>query len=527
MFDKLRFLKKPKYTAFFAAVLFGFLIHLFGLVTIVHNYDDIAVNPVGFGSSVQSGRWGLGVLGGVFHLLFGSYNIPFLYGLIFLFFIGLSVAMIVTMFDIKSHKLAIIIGALFVVFPTATSTMFFKYTAHYYAVAIFLAVWAAKKLAESKRGFILGTLFIVLSLSIYQAYLPLTIGLLVLFLLKRILEDDSSTFVRTIQTGLFFCLSIITAFILYRLSVELSIVVGNKVLVIVRQAMPSIVIDDFVLSSYQGINSMGNITVSSLFESVIKSFKLFFTLPIEDYCGLASTVVLKILYPVFWLLTVIICGVVLGIKKRKLSHIFGVLLLLVLFPLAVNFIVVMCPNSLIYTLMVYSFVLVPCAPILLIESWNSADSLPRIRVAFKRILASVSIFMIAIYSVSTTVNYTYMYYQTRQAENYVASLVTQIRMTEDFSTDKPWAFIGSIEDPLLNSGWASVPTYGGSGDIKTILNSYSRNEWIKTYIGYTPTFASNGKVSEIKATEEFKSMPIWPNEGSIRVINECVVVRFE
>ena len=82
MLTKLRFLKKPKYTAFLVAVLFGFLIHLFGLLTIVHNYDDIAVNPAGFGSSVQSGRWGLGVLGGVFHIIFGTYNIPFLYGVL-------------------------------------------------------------------------------------------------------------------------------------------------------------------------------------------------------------------------------------------------------------------------------------------------------------------------------------------------------------------------------------------------------------------------------------------------------------
>ena len=471
MLAKLRFLKKPKYTAFFVAVLFGFLIHLFGLITMLHNYDDIAVNPAGFGSSVQSGRWGLAVLGGIFHLIFGTYNVPFLYGLMFLALLGCSAAMIITMFDVKSHKNAALIGALFVVFPTATSTIFFKYTAHYYGVAILLAVWAAKKLVTSKRGFILGTLFIVLSLSIYQAYLPLTIGLLVLYLLKRVLDDKNATFLRTMQTGLFFCLSIITAFILYRLSVEFSVIVGNKILVLVRQAMPSLVVDDFFLSNYQGINSMGEMTFSSLLGSIGDAFKSFFTLPLNDYCGLASSALLKIVYPVFFLLTGAICGIVLFIKKRKLTHVFAVLLLIALFPLAVNFIVVMCPNSFIYTLMVYAFVLVPCAPLLLFESWKTAEALPKARTAIKRSLAVASIAMIAIYSFSTTVNYTYMYYQNRQVENYVSSLVTQIRMTEDFSSDKPWALVGSINDPLLKSGWDSTPTYGGNGSSEKMLNS--------------------------------------------------------
>ena len=120
-----------------------------------------------------------------------------------------------------------------------------------------------------------------------------------------------------------------------------------------------------------------------------------------------------------------------------------------------------------------------------------------------------------------------MYYQNRQVENYVSSLVTQIRMTEDFSSDKPWALVGSINDPLLKSGWDSTPTYGGNGSSEKMLNSYSRPDWIKNYIGYTPTFASDAKVAEIKATDEFKSLPLWPSEGSIRVINGCVVVRFE
>lgn len=522
-----RLFKTPKRTALVAAVACGFFIHLFGLLTIIHNYDDVYVQPFGFGTTIQSGRWGLAVLGGIFHLLFGSYNVPLLYGVIFLVFIGLSAAQLIALFNVKSHKIAALIGVLFAVFPTATSTLLFKYTAHYYGVAIFLAVMAAKKLAESKRGFFLGTLFIVLSLSIYQAYLPLTLGLLILILLKRTLEDDGATFLRTLRTGLFFCLSVITALAIYRVMVDVSLLVGNKALVLIRQAMPSLVLEDFTLTDYQGINGMGQFTLPSLLASIVEAVTLFFTHPFNGFGDLASTPLLMVLYPVCWALTLTMIVAVFVCKKKKLTHIGGAVLLLVLFPLAVNFIMVMCPDSRVYTLMLYGFVLVPCAPLLLYECWRDISVSPRFRTAFKRVLATVSVLIISAYAMLANLNYTFVYYQTCQTENYVASLVAQIRMTEDYTDDKPWAFIGTINDPLLKTAWDTVPVYGGSCKASNMLNAYSQKDWITHYVGYTPKWANNSQLTKIKSSTEFQSMPVWPDAGSIRVINGCVVVRFQ
>ena len=519
--------KTPQRTALTVAVIGGFLIHLFGLVNMMHNYDDIFANPMGFGSTIQSGRWGLALLGGVFHLLFGTYNVPVLYGVIFLIFAGLSAGEMVRMFRVQSHKIAAVIALLMVVFPAATATLFFKFTAHFYSVGLYLAVVAARKLADSKRGFVLGTLCIVLSLSIYQAYLPLTIGLLVLVLLKRAMEDEDATFLRMVRTGLFFCASIVLALAVYRVMVDVSVVLGNKVLVLVRQAMPTVVIDDFVLVDYQGINTMGQFTLSSLLASVVNAYKMYFAHPFNGFCGLAPTVLLKALYVVFWLLTVCAVAVPLIAKKKRFANVGGAVLLLLLFPLAANFILVMCPDSDVYTIMAYGLVLTLCAPLLLYESWRDVTDLPRVRKVFKRVLAWSSALIILAYGFLTTVNYTYLYYGNRQTENYFSALVTQIRMTEDFTDDKPWAFIGRVNDPLLKSGWDDVPIYGGNAGIKRMYHSYSRNEWITNYVGYKPKWASDAQIAKIKKTEEFRSMPVWPDEGSIRVIEGCVVVRFQ
>ena len=272
---------------------------------------------------------------------------------------------------------------------------------------------------------------------------------------------------------------------------------------------------------------MAEFTLTSLLASIIEAVKLFFIHPFDGFCSLAPTPILQILYPFFSLLLIIAVVVALRMKKKPLSHIGSAVLLLLLFPPAVNFIVVMCPESDIYTLMAYGFVLVPCAPLLLYECWHDERISARLRTIYKRILATASAVMIASYSFFASVNYIHSYYATRQTENYFLSMVTQIRMTDGFSDDLPWAFVGSINDPLLSTPWDSVPVYGGNAGIKRMLNSYSRNEWITNYVGYKPTWASAAQISEIQATEEFKSMPVWPDAGSIRVISGCAVVRFE
>lgn len=520
------FFKTPQRTALVSAVVGGFLVHLFGLVNLMHNYDDIFNSPVGFGSTVQSGRWGLGVLGGIFHLLFGSYNVPLLYGLLFLLLLGVSAYRVVQMFRVESNRIAAAVGLLFVVFPTATSTLFFKFTAHYYGVAIFLAVEAAYRLTKSKGGIFLGTLFMVLSLSIYQAYLPITIGLLVLFLLKRTLDEDGATLWRTLRTGLFFCGSIVAAVVLYRLSVEASIGIGNQVGAFIREHM-GIKVQEFALGDYQGINTMGQFTISSLLASITEAYKLFFTHPFDGFCDLAPTALLKALYVLLWVLTAAGVAVPLMAKKKCLTHVAGALLLLGLFPLAANFITVMCPDSDTYTIMAYGFVLVPWAPLLLYESWRDAAVKAWLRTGFKRVLAVAAAVTVVAYAFLTTVNYTYLYFGNRQTENYFASLVTQIRMTEGFTDDKPWALIGRVRDPLLDSPWDDAPVYGGNAGIQRMYHSYSRNGWITHYVGYTPEWATDKQIAQIKATEEFKAMPVWPDEGSIRIIDGIVVVRFQ
>ena len=131
------------------------------------------------------------------------------------------------------------------------------------------------------------------------------------------------------------------------------------------------------------------------------------------------------------------------------------------------------------------------------------------------------------YANGANVNYTALYYANRQTENYLNAMVVQVRMTEGFDTEKEWAFIGSIDDPLMYNSWQEEDVYGGNNAAVDLINKYSRNWWIRYSFGYSIPQASEEKTQQLAQMQEVKAMPCWPDEGSIKVIGDTVVIKFQ
>jgi len=194
------------------------------------------------------------------------------------------------------------------------------------------------------------------------------------------------------------------------------------------------------------------------------------------------------------------------------------------FPLAVNFVVVMCPNSSIYTLMAYGFLTVPCLPMVICEALGEESCL---RSHGTRLIACLLALLLFYYGYEANVSYAAMHYHNRQMENYYTSLIAQVRMTEGFSTDKKWAFIGSNQDPLLYSGWMDSTKYGGNSNILALRNSYSRHAWMYLYFGYAPPLSTESDIAALIQNDAVRAMPCWPNQGSIKVVDDTVVIKFQ
>lgn len=509
MIQKLSHYPAPR-IAFLGAMAAGLTTHLFGIVNVLHNQDDIAQQATGYGTGVTSGRWFLTLLGDFCNILEGNHNLPFLNGILFLVLIAVSAGLVVSVFRIRNQTIAALTGALFAVFPTVFSTLTFRYSSVYYGIGIVLSVLAVWVL---QRQFRLRTIFsalcIACSMGIYQAYVPITISIFVLLLLLQSL-DANADLKKLICQGFYSCFVLLLGLLFYFGLMHLTLNLYNA-----------------QLSDYQGVSNMGKLSLETLPGLLKEAIYSVVMLPFQDYCGVAAMSILRLAY----LLVAGVSGLLLvwlwwKQVKKPLLILFGALMCCLL-PIAFNFIVFICPDGWIYTLMVYSWVLLPCVPLLLLEKLLAVSGeVPFSSIARKCVTGLLAV-ILCCYCYQTNVNYTALYYSNRQMENYLNSLIVQIRMTDGFTPDMPWAFLGEVQDPLLHSNWDYEMTYGGIEPAKWMMQRYSWHEWIRHYYGYAIPMADADTTTALAATEAVKNMPCWPSNGSIIIIDDTVVIKFQ
>lgn len=497
--------KTPAGTATAAALICGFVTHMYALVNTMHNYDDIAVQPNGVGGAMRLGRWLLEGLGALWRYLGWNFNLTWLNGVLFLLLLAASAGVLCLALQIRNRYLAALMGMLFVVFPTAVSSLVFRYTSIPYGIGIGLAVGACWALPR-RRGLLLSAGLICLSLGVYQAYLPMTVGIFVLSILRRNLMGEADP-VTLIREGLKACAAIVLGVAAYYVIMRLSVRVSG-----------------IELASYQGVSSMGSAGLRRMPQLIARAFTQCLTFAADNYCNLADSRMIRLAYGVLTALSTVMTGVLL-IRggKKPLSWALTAFLILA-FPVAVNFIVVMSPDAHIYTLMQYAFVLVGCVPLVLLDCLG-AEEPGKYGKLLRRGVCLFAGLLVFGYVYSANLNYTANYYYTRQTENYMNSLMTQVRMSEGFTPDKSWAFIGNINDPMLSGVWSGVRTNGGIAKPGSLVNAYSRTEWFDVYLACHVEVEDPEVAAALAQTEEVKAMPCWPSEGSIRVIGDTVVIK--
>ena len=504
------------------ALIAGVTVHGFALFNILHNYDNILQQPRGYGAGITSGRWLLSLMGDFLDKYLDlSYNLPLVNGLLFLVLIALSAAVVVNILQIKNRVSSVLIGCMMVTFPAVCATMAFRFTVVYYGFSLLLSVLCVWTAERGKLGVLLSVVCLACSMGIYQAYAPVSIGLLVLILMKDAMKEDAD-FQKLVGRGLRYCAILILGVLLYFVLLKLS-------MKLYAQNGP------VILNSYQGIDQMGQISLTQLPKLLRRAWTSAALFSVRDYCDLAPTKIIKILWSVLVLCILLVTVYILIYKKVKPLPAAFCCVMGMLFPLAVNFIVIMCPDGNVYTIMVYAFVLIGCVPLMLLERLPENTGRANRRISrFVSVITAAIIFYNGYY---TNFNYTALYYANEQVKNYLTALTAQIRMAEGYTPEKKWAFLGEIQDPDMIDMWKDQwmgyedpPYYGGIKSCtaeELLTTSYSFDFWVHSYIGYIPEKATQEEMQSLAAEEQVAEMPCWPSEGSIKVVNEYLVVKFQ
>lgn len=501
--------RTPARTSFFAALCAGIVTHGYALFNTFSNYDNISQLHSGFGTGIESGRWFLEILLRLCHWLKLDYNLPAVNGLLLILMLAFSAAFAVSALSIKRHRAAGILGVLFVVFPTVTSTMIFRYTAFPYGLGIFLSVLAAWVLPR-KGGLLLSGLLTALSLGIYQAYAPVTITIFLIQLILMSLEE-SSNFSAVVRQGLYRCAALLVGIALYYLFLKFFLFVFQ-----------------LELNDYQGMQNMGKLSLAAMPGLIRRAYIDFVTMPSRNYCGLANTPLLSGSYLVLALISGIAVLFPL-IRRKKIATILLTGGLCALLPLAVNFIVIMCPQSHIYTLMVYAFVLAPCFPLVLLGQSSEFDrTFPeKIKTKLWKLTVITTMLVAFLYGYYANVNYTAQHRANQHMEYYASSILTQARTTPGFDAEKKWIFVGYNQDPMYYFAWDDELIYGGSASPAHLMSTYSSNEWFWYSLGFGYPYPTEEEKASVAASEEVKAMPCWPSYGSMQVLGDYLVIKFE
>ncbi len=513
IYNSYKQIEKKYIVTFISTILIGLFAHAFIMLNVLHNHDTINSTPDGVGAGLSSGRWVFQLIQDFSNKYGWHYNIPVVNCFSALIILSLSACIIISIYHINDLIYCILTGGIFVTFPSVSSMMFFSYRVHYYAIAIFLVVFAIYLVKKGQM--VIPAILMAISCGIYQAYFPLAITMILLLFLHEMITSHYS-FTNNLARGIKYIIILILGLILYYIILQFLLSIYNV-----------------KLTDYQGINQMG-INLSEIPDILKNVYTTFFHLPFIEYWDINQSALTKACILIFYIISAAL--IVFSIPKKQGGVKLEIIVTLAMLPIAVNSIIIMCAHGkFIYTLMVYSLVFLYLLPIILIETFNDNNSKSsRLKKVFINILNTViSLFLSLVimnYIWNANGNYLSLYYTNQQTIHYFQTLVTRIQSTEGYTDELPVLYVGeTIEDASFDSSlYENAPfLYGGNITSTYLINSYSRLCWIKCYLGYNPPQLTDQKeINSFSNNAAVMAMPCYPDDGSIKIIDGVIVVKF-
>ena len=104
-------------------------------------------------------------------------------------------------------------------------------------------------------------------------------------------------------------------------------------------------------------------------------------------------------------------------------------------------------------------------------------------------------------------------------------IYTKVTSLEDYSPKQEWLFSDVLRFQVRDASRAN----GFISDDNMTWNNYNglsqNSSFYEKYLGVKINVVSKDIYQEIVQSDEFKAMPIYPNYGSIKIIDDVVVIK--
>lgn len=484
-----------------AVFLTGCFTHAFVLTNQLPNYDSqwFLYSPQ---DVVTSGRWFLKYAGGI-----SSYfHLQCLNGLLGIIYISLAAVFIIRCLDINSMFLSFLAGMVLVVYPTVTKTFNFMYAADAYFLAMLLSAVAAWMITKQNWFFRIGGVLLGISVGIYQAYLSVALVVLSLWIIKHTLikKETVGQYIAGMAVSIVIAAGTYIAGLWYRLK-------GGE------------------LSSYQGISNA----------TLLHSFKWYlnrFTDAFLDICKVFITDTYENRYVLFavgfiWTFTTvfIILRIAHLIKNGYIiSTLYGSLALL-LIPVSVYSMNLLSDGVFYYSLMLESVAVVWILPLLVLDEKGDFSHSEK----WKEIICNLMVlcFILNLWGYMVVDNISYLASHISYEKSYAISerIVDRVEQTEGYKDMESIYLCGNIDQEKYDDVNFKNKSVIGNNIIPYETKTYTF--FINIYLGENYTLLNDmdrsgmDKIEEIQRTLEFQDMPVWPELGCTKLIDNVMVVK--
>ena len=428
---------------------------------------------------------------------------------LFLSFIILSICslLIINLFNIKNKIIKIIICILFGVSPSISATFLFYYCSLGYILAFFLAILSIYFLYKNNNKYLRIIMPIILevgTLFLYQSYIQVILTLFILITIKELLDKkfNLKQFIKNI---------IIIGFgmILYFFFMKLTLLIFN-----------------ISLSNYSGADKFGIKSILNIPNRIFNTYQVFYEYFFKNSIINNTNLYTNILN-IFILINLFIVILIKSIKnKLSFKEKFICLLLIIILPIAMNFVLLLIKNTKMQLLMATNYILIIPFILSLIENFNKV---------FKFIFILILVLLIRNYIIEeeatylcleVTYNKTYVIANNINREIIKLGYNKEVMITGNLDNNKYYKNSNNSN----NVSNIYKLNYGFISNSSLFWNEYDnvKNGWTKfmyQYLGVNINFVSLDKYNQILDMNEYKDMNTYPNKESIKVIDNVIVIK--
>lgn len=484
-------------------------------------HDDAKYVLRGWNDGLHHGRWMHEVMAKIVEKVSGMESVPVLTGAICAICIAVMACLIFNLFEITDDRIKLALILIFAAIPAVTGHFGYMVSAGYDFIGKMICVVSAYILCKGIRdkrnvvSFVLASVGFACSLGEYQCYVTFYLTILLSFFTMEML-DKRNTWKEFWAKAFYYVGSAIAGLVLYLLILNIFLrVTGMQ------------------LTSYAGTDTYGVVSIGEYINRVIFAYK--------DFVCPAQKSTYN-MFPFRWdgwhaglmagLAGLMIFSMILRIMKKQYKSVIQCLIAFVLLPLAFNFNFVLYGAGATHSLHMYHFVLLYVYFYILLKgiSAHLSEVVRKENVAVSLnkgmyILTTAVVFIFGVLYIRYD-NYCYMQTEFRQerAISYFTTMITRIQSTEGYDDDYPIAFINENQkennaddiqqyyDPIVTNPY-----------VYPMVNSYNWDDFTKHWLGFDSVTKDPADYMDHELVQK---MPSYPDDGSIQIIDDVVVVKF-